>query len=98
MVNNSAGQIQGFIEAGGEFVRTPKASPAAGVARPTGMTRAYKSPLHWTFFVELLVIIYCIAGTALLFSQGEALWAIPLLFWGMCLGLVAQLQMTPRLA
>jgi hypothetical protein len=99
MVNNSAGQIQGFIEAGGEFVRTPKANvqPSAR-AGSTSMVKAYASPLHWTFFAEILVIAYCLAGTALLFSQGEALWAIPMLFWAMCLGLVAQLQMAPRLA
>jgi hypothetical protein len=101
MVNNSAGQIQGFIEAGGEFVRTPKANPhpaARPMPSPGGITRAYASPLHWTFFAEILVIAYCLAGTALLFGQGEALWAIPMLFWAMCLGLVAQLQMAPRLA
>lgn len=96
MVNNSAGQIQGFIEAGGEFVRTPKSSPQpAARAGQSAAARAYTSPLHWTFFAELLVIAYCLAGTALLISRGEAMWAIPLLFWAICLGLVAQLQMTP---
>jgi cellulose synthase/poly-beta-1,6-N-acetylglucosamine synthase-like glycosyltransferase len=100
MVNNSAGQIQGFIEAGGEFVRTPKSNrqPAVRATASGGMAKAYASPLHWTFFAELLVIAYCLMSTALLFSQGEALWAIPLLFWAMCLGLVAQLQIAPRLA
>jgi len=99
MVNNSAGQIQGFIEAGGEFVRTPKSNRPAG-AKPaaTGAVKQYSSPLHWTFFAELLVIAYCLAGTALLVSRGEALWAIPMLFWAMCLGLVVQFQMAPRVA
>jgi cellulose synthase/poly-beta-1,6-N-acetylglucosamine synthase-like glycosyltransferase len=100
MVNNSAGQIQGFIEAGGEFVRTPKSNrpPAGRASQAPTVARAYSSPLHWTFFAELLVIAYCLVGTALLIGQGEALWAIPMLFWAMCLGLVAQLQMAPRLA
>jgi hypothetical protein len=100
MVNNSAGQIQGFLEAGGEFVRTPKSNrPIGAKAGPaSGATRQYSSPLHWTFFAELLVITYCFAGTALLFSRGEALWAVPMLFWAACLGLVVQFQMAPRLA
>jgi cellulose synthase/poly-beta-1,6-N-acetylglucosamine synthase-like glycosyltransferase len=100
MVNNSAGQIQGFVEAGGEFVRTPKSNKQRTLRAAAGspIAKAYASPLHWTFFVELLVVAYCLAGTAVLLMQGEALWAIPLLFWAMCLGLVAQLQMTPRLA
>ncbi len=72
--------------------------PAARAAGSTSMVKAYASPLHWTFFAEILVIAYCLADTALLFSQGVALWAIPMLFWAMCLGLVAQLQMAPRLA
>jgi hypothetical protein len=97
MVNNSAGQIQGFVKSGGEFVRTPKTNEGATAVRAK-RPKAYQSPLHWTFFVELLLFAYCLAGTALLFSHGEALWAIPLLFWALCLGLVAQLQMTPRLA
>jgi len=118
MVNNSAGQLQGFIERGGEFVRTPKSNrpaPAAALSAsggaavltaPTtatgipdsGFEKPYASPLHWTFFVELLVIAYCLFGTALLVQHGEALWAVPMLFWAICLGLVAQLQMTPRVA
>ncbi|HET9948809.1 MAG TPA: glycosyltransferase [Longimicrobiales bacterium] len=93
MVNNSAGQIQGFIGAGGEFVRTPKAN--LGRARPD---EQYSVPLHWTFFAELLLIVYCLVGAAVLVTEGEALWAIPLLFWATCVGLVAQLQMAPRLA
>jgi cellulose synthase/poly-beta-1,6-N-acetylglucosamine synthase-like glycosyltransferase len=100
MVNNSAGQIQGFVEAGGEFVRTPKSNrpPGARAAPVSGAVRQYSSPLHWTFFAELLVIAYCFVGTAVLFSHGEALWAIPMLFWAMCLGLVVQYQVAPRLA
>jgi cellulose synthase/poly-beta-1,6-N-acetylglucosamine synthase-like glycosyltransferase len=99
MVNNAAGQIQGFVEAGGEFVRTPKSNrPAGGTVLASGAGKQYASPLHWTFFAELLVIAYCFAGTALLLSRGEAAWAIPMFFWAMCLGLVVQLQMAPRLA
>jgi cellulose synthase/poly-beta-1,6-N-acetylglucosamine synthase-like glycosyltransferase len=101
MVNNSAGQLQGFIERGGEFVRTPKSNrPMTGGAAmaAAAFEKPYSSPLHWTFFVELLVIAYCVLGAALLILRGEALWAIPMLFWAMCLGLVAQLQVAPRLA
>jgi cellulose synthase/poly-beta-1,6-N-acetylglucosamine synthase-like glycosyltransferase len=98
MVNNSAGQLQGFAALGGEFVRTPKANPGVATPAKVATTRLYTSPLHWTFFAELAVIAYCIFGTALLFERGEGLWAIPLLFWAMCLGLVVQMQMSPRLA
>ena len=98
MVNNSAGQLQGFVAAGGEFVRTPKANPAASTASRKAAQRLYASPLHWTFFAELAVIVYCVLGTAVLLGRGEGLWAIPLLFWAMCLGLVVQMQMSPRLA
>ncbi|MGE0160292.1 MAG: glycosyltransferase [Gemmatimonadales bacterium] len=97
MVNNTAGQLQGFATLGGEFVRTPKAN-VAGPAHAAATPRLYSSPLHWTFFAELAVIGYCLFGTAVLFARGEGLWAIPLLFWGMCLGLVVQMQMSPRLA
>jgi cellulose synthase/poly-beta-1,6-N-acetylglucosamine synthase-like glycosyltransferase len=98
MVNNSAGQLQGFVAAGGEFVRTPKANLAVATASKKAAARLYTSPLHWTFFAELAVIVYCVFGTALLLGRGEGLWAIPLLFWAMCLGLVVQMQMSPRLA
>lgn len=99
MVNNSAGQLQGFVEAGGEFVRTPKSNrPPGAPAKAAAHVRTYTSPLHWTFFAELAVIGYCLLTTALLFSRGEALWAVPLVFWAMCLGLVAQMQVSPRLA
>ena len=100
MVNNSAGQLQGFIEAGGEFVRTPKSNrPAGAVAsKAAAAARTYSSPLHWTFFAELLFMAYCLVGAALLITRGEGPWAVPLLFWAVCLGLVAQLQMSPRLA
>ena len=98
LVNNSAGQLQGFVAAGGEFVRTPKANPAASTASRKAAQRLYASPLHWTFFAELAVIVYCVLGTAVLLGRGEGLWAIPLLFWAMCLGLVVQMQMSPRLA
>ncbi|MEQ1855192.1 MAG: glycosyltransferase [Longimicrobiales bacterium] len=97
MVNNSAGQVQGFIQAGGEFVRTPKSNRPAGAPAAKGV-RTYTSPLHWTFFAELIVIGYCLLATALLLSRGEGAWAVPLVFWAMCLGLVAQMQMSPKLA
>jgi len=98
MVNNSAGQVQGFMEAGGEFVRTPKANKPVGAKASKSGARLYTSPLHWTFFAELLVLGYCLFGAALLLARGEGLWAVPLVFWAMCLGLVAQMQMTPKLA
>lgn len=93
MVNNTAGQIHGFLGAGGEFLRTPKLSRSS---RGAGFNKPYTSPLHWTFFAELVVIAYCFGGAALLVSRGEPLWSIPLLFWAGCLGLVVQLQMAPR--
>jgi len=98
MVNNSAGQVQGFLEAGGEFVRTPKSNRPPGAPAAKTAARAYASPLHWTFFAELAVIGYCLMTTAVLMSRGEGLWAVPLVFWAMCLGLVAQMQMSPKLA
>lgn len=100
MVNNTVGQIQGFLRSGGEFARTPKGLRAAGnrAIEALGAVRPYSSPLHWTFFAELLVIAYCVSGAAFLIQQGEALWSIPMVFWGICLGLMVQQQMAPRLA
>ena len=99
MVNNTIGQIQGFLTSGGEFVRTPKGHKAT-VVRKSGQTAlsAYQVPLHWSFFVELLTIIYCLGGGAVLSSAGEAFWAVPLLFWALCLGFVVQQQLTPSRA
>lgn len=93
MVNNTVGQFQGFLQGEGEFARTPKgwqARKAGGV----GDARPYTSPLHWTFFAELAVMAYCLLTSTLLMVEGQALWAFPLLFWGMCVGLVVRLQLT----
>ncbi|HSH76452.1 MAG TPA: glycosyltransferase [Longimicrobiales bacterium] len=100
MVNNSVGQLEGFLVAGGEFARTPKGGNARTSRAVAGApaAKAYANPLHWTFFLEVLLIGYCVAGAGLLFTRGEALWAIPMLFFGMCVGLVVQLQLAPRLA
>jgi len=100
MVNNTVGQIQGFATAGGEFVRTPKrkrvtvdvALAALGAEQP------YSSPLHWTFYAEILVMAYCLAGAIFLVQQGEGLWSVAMLFWGACLGLMVQQQMAQSLA
>lgn len=96
MVNNTAGQIQGFLSRGGEFVRTPKelhigSETTAAAPAP----KSYGSPLHWSFWFEILVMAYCVWTTTVLVSAGEALWAIPLVFWAICLGLVVRLQLTP---
>jgi len=91
MVNNTAGQMLGFLPRPGEFARTPKASVGLGAG-----ARPYRSRLHWTFFAELAVMAYSLGGAALLVQRGEGLWALPLVFWAGCLGLVAQLQMAPQ--
>jgi glycosyltransferase involved in cell wall biosynthesis len=98
MVNNSAAQVQGYLESGGEFVRTPKTTADAGAGSPRARRMSYVSPLHWTFYAEILVVAYCVTSAAILINTGEGLWAIPLVFWAVCMGLVAQLQMVPRLA
>jgi cellulose synthase/poly-beta-1,6-N-acetylglucosamine synthase-like glycosyltransferase len=100
MVNNTVGQIQGFARSGGEFARTPKGLRAVKnrALEALGSAQPYSSPLHWTFYAELLVIAYCGASTAFLIQQGEALWSLPMIFWGICLGLMVQQQMAPRLA
>ena len=89
MVNNTVGQFQGFLAPGGEFVRTPK-SNVEGIVADLGkaVPKEYSVPLHWTFFIEVVFIGYCLAGTALLVSAGEAFWAVPLVFWAGCLGVV----------
>jgi cellulose synthase/poly-beta-1,6-N-acetylglucosamine synthase-like glycosyltransferase len=99
MVNNTVGQIHGFLTTGGEFVRTPK--PAASHADQTidqvGAARSYASPLHWTFFAELLMMTYCFAGAAFLIVRGEPLWSLAMISWGICFGLVLQQQLgAPR--
>jgi hypothetical protein len=94
MVNNTVGQIQGFVAAGGEFVRTPKRpAPQGETSAISGAQRPYESPLHWTFFVELLVIGYCLAGASVLIQRGEGLWALAMIFWAGCLGLMVQQQL-----
>jgi cellulose synthase/poly-beta-1,6-N-acetylglucosamine synthase-like glycosyltransferase len=93
MVNNSVGQMQGFLSRGGEFARTPKGRPSQD---GTSLLRPYESPLHWTFFLELVVVAYCVATSALLVERGEALWALPMLFWGASVGLVMRLQLAPQ--
>lgn len=100
MVNNTVGQIQGISSFGGEFVRTPKLASTHDddVMVAMGADVPYASPLHWTFFVELLVMVYCIAGAVLLVQGGEALWSIAMVFWAVCMGLMVQQQMTARTA
>jgi cellulose synthase/poly-beta-1,6-N-acetylglucosamine synthase-like glycosyltransferase len=100
MVNNTVGQIQGFTTSGGEFVRTPKRKRVStdGSLAALGAEQAYSSPLHWTFFAEILVIAYCLAGAAFLVQQGEGLWSVAMIFWAACLGLMVQQQMTRSLA
>ncbi|MFQ5537618.1 MAG: glycosyltransferase family 2 protein [Gemmatimonadota bacterium] len=98
MVNNTAGQIMGALGREGEFARTPK------VPRPTefeetrrlGSQRPYRVPLHWTFFAELLVLLYALAGAAVLIRAGDPLWSFPLFFWAGCIGLVVWLQLRGR--
>jgi glycosyltransferase involved in cell wall biosynthesis len=100
MVNNTVGQIQGFLFMGGEFGRTPKATAGHEDASlvTMGADRPYDSPLHWTFFVELLVMAYCVAGAVMLVHEGEALWSLAMVFWAACLGLMAQQQVAVRVA
>ena len=75
-------------------VASHESGPAA-VTTPEGMRpAAYSSPLDWTFFAELFVLTYCIAGAAVLVRAGEALWAMPMITWALCMGLMAQQQMS----
>lgn len=97
MVNNSVAQLQGLLLTEGEFARTPKGNQRASLA-PGGTSALYQSRLHWTFFLEFVVVIYCLASSALLISRGEALWSIPLFFWGACVGLVMKLQLSDQAA
>lgn len=98
MVNNTVGQIQGFLAPGGEFMRTPKGSPRQTAAESNGrpVARPYPSPLHWSFFGEALALAYCVAGATLLIRSGEGLWALAMILWAACLGLVIQQQLTTR--
>jgi cellulose synthase/poly-beta-1,6-N-acetylglucosamine synthase-like glycosyltransferase len=97
MVNNTVGQVVGFVAGKGEFTRTPKKvrSPSDGTLRALGADRPYTLGLDWTVFLEMSLVGYAAFGAGLLVSRGEALWALPLLFWGMCLALVVQLQVRP---
>jgi len=111
MVNNTVGQIQGFLQSGGEFMRTPKGSThvartalptSDGVAVASGagvvlQPRAYASPLDWTFFAEILVMAYCVMGAAYLMQAGEAFWSVPMVMWALSMGLMVQQQiLLPR--
>lgn len=100
MVNNTVGQIQGFVASGGEFARTPKLStrPHEETLGALGADLPYASPLDWTFFVELLVMAYCMAGAVMLIQHGEGLWSLAMVFWAACLGLMVQQQVAVRTA
>jgi cellulose synthase/poly-beta-1,6-N-acetylglucosamine synthase-like glycosyltransferase len=97
MVNNTVAQLQGFLLSEGEFARTPKGTrrsvDGSVAALATGL---YRSPLHWTFFLEVLVVAYSGMASAILVMAGEALWALPLLFWGLCVGLVVKFQLSAQ--
>lgn len=95
MINNTVAQLQGFLRKEGEFARTPKGWKVDQTGQVLAQ-QTYASPLHWTFFVELAVLGYCIWTGAILVERGEALWAVPMLFWGLCVGLVVQLQFAPH--
>ncbi len=95
MVNNTVGQIQGFLTSGGEFARTPKL-PSVHTDREIaelGADTPYRSPLHWTFFAELAVMVYCLAGAVHLVREGEGLWALAMVFWAVSFGLMLQQQL-----
>jgi hypothetical protein len=91
MVNNTVGQAQGFFASVGAFARTPKGWSAARGGRGDA-ARVYASPLHWSFYAEVVLVVYCAGAAALLITRGEGLWAVPLVFWGLCLALVAGMQ------
>ncbi|MDX1493747.1 MAG: glycosyltransferase family 2 protein, partial [Longimicrobiales bacterium] len=95
MVNNTLGQIQGLLSSGGEFVRTPKVSfrHRDPILVALGADDPYRSPLHWTFFGELLLALYCMAGAVLLVQRGEALWSLAMVFWAMCMALMLHQQL-----
>ena len=94
MVNNTVGQVQGFLTTGGEFVRTPKrARTAEGETPDAAADRPYSTPLHWTFFAEGLAVTYCLVGAVVLIQRGEALWSLALILWGASLGLIVQQQL-----
>ena len=100
MVNNTVGQLQGLFSSGGEFVRTPKLThahddPTLGAL---GAERAYVSPLHWTFFVEIGVTGYALASAALLVNSGEGFWAVAMVFWAACMALTVQQQVVAKTA
>ena len=59
----------------------------------SGPPKAYAAPLHWTVYVELLVMGYCVWGAVVLVQGGEALWAIAMALWAACLALVVQQQL-----
>lgn len=98
MVNNTVGQIQGFLSSGGEFVRTPKLATvhADRTLGSLGADLPYSSPLHWTFFAELAVMAYCVAGAVFLVQQGEGLWSLAMIFWALCMALMVQQQVGVR--
>jgi hypothetical protein len=98
MVNNTVGQVQGFLASGGEFVRTPKGEAhfTPSVSTAAAAPVAYRTPLHWTFFAEVLVMAYCVAGAAWLIQQGQGLWSLAMILWGACLGLMVQQQIAHR--
>ena len=100
LVNNTVGFVQGLLVRGGEFLRTPKEreADAPQVADTLGADRPYISALHWTFFLELLVMGYCALGTVVLIQSGEALWSVAMVFWAFCLLVVVILQQAVRTA
>jgi hypothetical protein len=99
-VNNTVGQFQGLLSSGGEFARTPKLVHAHDdpALDALGADRAYVSPLHWTFFLEIAVMGYAIASATLLIRSGEGFWAVAMVFWALCMALTVQQQVVARTA
>ena len=100
MVNNTVGQLQGLFVSGGEFVRTPKLTHVHEdeTLGALGADRAYVSPLHWTFFLEIAVMLYSVAGAAMRVSAGQGFWSVAMVFWAACMGLTIQQQPVTRTA
>jgi len=71
-INNARAAIEGLIGTGqNEFVRTPKQGDK--------QSKVYKTPLHWSVFVEAALGIFHLLSASILTAAGE-FWTTPFLW------------------
>lgn len=85
-VNNTVGFLTGLFKAPSSFERTPKHYGESNVDH-------YRMDLHWTFYLEIALLVYFAFSIILLIVHGHYVFLAPYLLWvgAMVFMLVGQL-------